>query len=71
MFGGLSLESGRGPLGGAATQRRRLSVLAILALARDGGLTRDTLYALERDSRADVPVLGYDRLTLSRKGAPE
>jgi DNA-binding SARP family transcriptional activator len=45
-FGGLSLESDHGPLGGAATQRRRLSVLAILAEAGPRGLTRDKLIGL-------------------------
>jgi len=45
-FGGLSLESDRGPLGGAATQRRRLAVLAILAQAGSRGLTRDKLIGL-------------------------
>ena len=45
-FGGLSLESDRGPLAGAATQRRRLVVLAILAQAGARGLTRDKLVGL-------------------------
>jgi predicted ATPase/DNA-binding SARP family transcriptional activator/tRNA A-37 threonylcarbamoyl transferase component Bud32 len=45
-FGGLSLESDRGALGGAAAQRRRLSVLAILASAGSRGLTRDKLIGL-------------------------
>jgi DNA-binding SARP family transcriptional activator/tRNA A-37 threonylcarbamoyl transferase component Bud32 len=45
-FGGLSLESHRGSLGGAATQRRRLGLLAVLAEAGTRGLTRDKLIGL-------------------------
>jgi non-specific serine/threonine protein kinase len=45
-FGGLSLESERGPLAGAAAQRRRLSVLAVLAASGPGGMTRDKLIGL-------------------------
>ena len=46
-LGGLSLVSDRhGPLGGAAAQRRRLAVLAILATARERGVTRDKLVGL-------------------------
>ena len=45
-FGGLSLESDRGPLRGAAAQRRRLAVLAIVAEAGGQGATRDRLLGL-------------------------
>ena len=45
-FGGLSLESDRGPLHGAAMQRRRLAVLAILAEGSAHGITRDRLLGL-------------------------
>ena len=45
-FGGLSLESENGPLGGAAAQRRRLSLLAILAEAGSRGRTRDEVIGL-------------------------
>ena len=45
-FGGLSLESDRGPLRGAAAQRRRLAVLAIVAEAGRQGVTRDRLLGL-------------------------
>jgi predicted ATPase/DNA-binding SARP family transcriptional activator len=45
-FGGLSLESDDGALGGAAAQRRRLGVLAVLAAAGSRGLTRDKLIGL-------------------------
>jgi serine/threonine-protein kinase len=44
-FGGLSLESDAGALGGAAVQRRRMAILALLAIARDRGLSRDKLLA--------------------------
>jgi non-specific serine/threonine protein kinase len=42
----LSLESDHGPLTGAAAQRRRLAVLAILAEAGPRGITRDKLIGL-------------------------
>lgn len=45
-FGGLSLEGERGPLGGAAAQRRRLAVLAILGAAGELGMTRDKLVGI-------------------------
>jgi len=45
-FGGLSLEGEHGPLTGAAAQRRRLAVLAVLAAAGSRGLTRDKLVGL-------------------------
>jgi DNA-binding SARP family transcriptional activator len=43
-FGGLTLALGDDPpLTGAATQRRRLAVLALLAVAGDRGMSRDKL----------------------------
>jgi len=45
-FGGLSLEGEHGPLTGAATQRRRLGLLAVLAAAGTRGVTRDKLVGL-------------------------
>jgi predicted ATPase/DNA-binding SARP family transcriptional activator len=45
-FGGLSLESGQAPLTGAAAQRRRLAVLAIIAEAGPRGVSRDKLIGL-------------------------
>ncbi|HEV7990963.1 MAG TPA: protein kinase [Gemmatimonadaceae bacterium] len=45
-FGGLSLESDQGPLTGAAAQRRRLSILAVLAASGTRGLTRDKVIGL-------------------------
>ncbi|MBC7790320.1 MAG: tetratricopeptide repeat protein [Anaerolineae bacterium] len=45
-FGGLSVSADAGPLTGAATQRKRLAVLAVLAAAGDRGVSRDRLLAL-------------------------
>jgi serine/threonine-protein kinase len=45
-FGGLSLEGEHGPLTGAAAQRRRLGLLAVLAAAGTRGVTRDKLVGL-------------------------
>src|ERR1044071_10073860 len=45
-FGGLSLENGGRPIIGAAGQRRRLAVLAVLAAAGDTPVSRDRLCAL-------------------------
>jgi len=45
-FGGLSLAGGHGPLTGAAAQRRRLAVLAVLAASGARGITRDKLVGL-------------------------
>ena len=44
-FGGLTLLRGDVDLTGAATQRRRLAILAILAVARQRGVSRDRLLA--------------------------
>ena len=45
-FGGLSLENGGRPIVGAAGQRRRLALLAVLAVADERGVSRDRLCAL-------------------------
>ncbi|HEY7612130.1 MAG TPA: tetratricopeptide repeat protein [Gemmatimonadales bacterium] len=45
LFGGASLETDAGPLHGPAAQRRRLGLLARLALAGTQGLSRDKLVA--------------------------
>lgn len=45
LFGGLSIETESGPLTGRAVQRRRLALLALLACARESGLSRDRLIA--------------------------
>ena len=45
-FGGLSLRQGDSPLTGAPTQRRRLALLAVLAVAGETGVSRDKLLAM-------------------------
>ena len=52
-FGGLVLERDGRPLTGAATQRRRLALLAVLAAAGERGVSRDKVLAYlwpERDT---------------------
>jgi serine/threonine-protein kinase len=44
-FGTLSIEGREGPLTGAATQRRRLALLALLATAGSRGMSRDKVVA--------------------------
>jgi len=44
-FGGVVLSRNEETLTGAATQRRRLALLALLAVAREAGLPRDKLHA--------------------------
>jgi DNA-binding SARP family transcriptional activator/Tfp pilus assembly protein PilF len=43
VLGGLSVESTAGPLPTGVLQRRRLSLLAVLALATEGGLSRERI----------------------------
>lgn len=43
LFGSASIEGPEGPVTGRPVQRRRLALLALLALARQRGLTRDKL----------------------------
>ena len=45
LFGGVALEGPSGPLSGAALQKRRLALLAMLAAARGTGWSRDKLVA--------------------------
>ena len=45
-FGGLSLTGESGPVTGAATQRRKLALLAVLATGGQRGVSRDRLLAL-------------------------
>jgi DNA-binding SARP family transcriptional activator len=45
LLGGASLEGPAGPLSGHPAQRRQLALLALLATARDGGISRDKLLA--------------------------
>lgn len=52
-FGGLALEVDGSLVTGALTQRRRMAILALLAVARERGVARDRLLALlwpERDA---------------------
>ena len=52
-FGGLSLTGESGPVTGAAAQRRKLALLAVLATGGERGVSRDRLLALfwpERDA---------------------
>ena len=54
-FGGLTLENGGQSPTGAATQRSRLAILAVLAVAGDRGVSRESLLALfwpENDSES-------------------
>jgi len=44
-FGGLTLQVGSEMTTGASTRRHRLALLALLAMARDRGLSRDKLHA--------------------------
>jgi len=44
-LGALALSGGEGPLAGAAAQRRSLALLALLALGRNKGVSRDKLVA--------------------------
>src|SRR5687768_16661868 len=60
LFGGISLEGPHGPLVGRAAQRRRLALLALLAVARSRGLTRDKLVAYlwpDADTERARPLL--------------
>lgn len=45
LFGGASIQASSGPLTGRATQRRRIALLAMLAVARARGVTRDKVIA--------------------------
>ena len=71
-LGGLSLESDRGALAGAAGQRRRLALLAVLATGRDRGITRDKLVGLlwpEVDDARARSALSQALYTLKRDSA--
>jgi DNA-binding SARP family transcriptional activator/TolB-like protein len=43
LFGGVSLTGDDGPLTGPAAQRRRIALLALLAAASEGGMSREKL----------------------------
>ena len=68
-FGGLSATSDAGPLSGAAVQRRRLALLALLAASGDRGVSRDRLVALlwpESDEERARKVLAQALYMLRR-----
>src|SRR5688500_3568832 len=46
LFGGISLRGASGPVAGAASQRRRLALLALLAAAPGRTLSRDKVIGL-------------------------
>ncbi|HEU4748842.1 MAG TPA: protein kinase [Gemmatimonadaceae bacterium] len=73
-LGGLSLTSDAGQLGGAAMQPRRLAVLAVLAVARGHGVTRDRLLSLlwpERDAASGRQALSQALYALRRDTGTE
>jgi serine/threonine-protein kinase len=60
LLGGASLLTPSGPLTGRATQRRRIALLAMLAVARARGVSRDKVIAYlwpEQDSEHGRPLL--------------
>ena len=60
LFGGAALMSPEGPVTGRAVQRRRLALAALLAVARDRGMSRDKLVAFlwpETDAERGRPLL--------------
>ncbi|HJU74040.1 MAG TPA: tetratricopeptide repeat protein [Gemmatimonadaceae bacterium] len=63
LFGGLSLESSSAPLAANVHQRRRLSLLAILALAGERGISRERVQAhLWPESAAERARHALDQL---------
>ena len=46
LLGGAMIEGPEGPLGGRASQRRRLALLSLLARGRDRPVSRDKLLGL-------------------------
>ena len=74
-FGGLTLQRGNANLTGAPTQRRRLAVFALLAVAGERGMSRDKLLAFlwpesepERARHALNQVLHAQRQFLGEAG---
>jgi len=68
-FGGLCLENGGRPIVGAATQRARLAMLALLATAGDRGASRDRLLGLfwaDKDEEHGRAALRQALYTLRR-----
>src|SRR5947207_15137270 len=67
-FGGLTLSVGDEPTTGTLTQRRRLALLALLAVARDRGLTRDKILAyLWPESDSDRARDGLDPMPYANR----
>ena len=63
LLGGLSLESSTTPVPAGALQRRRLALLAVLALGGERGVSRDIVQAhLWPDSAADRARHALDQL---------
>lgn len=58
LLGGVSLEDDRGPVTGAAAQRHRLALLALLAASRPRGVSRDKLMAWLWPERDAEPARG-------------
>ncbi len=71
-FGGLSLESDGGGLSGAALQKRRLALLAALAIAGPHGLAREKILGLREpvnalsDQYGDIDIYLFDQLLRGR-----
>ncbi len=60
LLGGASIHTSAGPLAGRAAQRRRIALLALLAVARGRGVSRDKLIAYlwpEQDAEHGRPLL--------------
>ncbi|MFN2564352.1 MAG: winged helix-turn-helix domain-containing protein, partial [Gemmatimonadaceae bacterium] len=74
-FGGISVDGAPQALGGAATQRRPLALLALLAAAGDRGISRERLLALlwpESNTEQARNALRQTLYALRRDlGAPE
>lgn len=74
VFGGLRLESAEGPLGGAAAQRHRLGLLAILVASPGHQLSRDRVLALlwpERDAGQGRTLLNTAIHALRKELGPD
>src|SRR5690242_2314100 len=68
-FGGLSIKDGGAPITGAATQRKTLALLALLAAADKNGLSRDKLIVYlwpERDAEHGRNLLNQACYALRR-----
>jgi len=74
-FGGLTLLVAGEPTTGTLTQRRRLALLALLAVARDRGLSRDKILAyLWPESDAERARHGLDQVLYAQRhqlGVPD